>query len=369
MAHVVRSPLPGGGTSVISDGPTAWRDTSGWRLVEESRITGGDSGIAQLIRPGDAVLDGAGRLYAADAEPEIIKVYDRAGRFLHSIGHAGEGPGEYRSIRLGIAGSSLVVHDPQLGRTSVFDTSGALVRSWRSVCCDFSTIAVDNTGRIGMRIHGGAKNELNGFVRYSIQGALLDTLWLPKDGEPKFIELSSSTTVARMMLRNSPSQLTELTPDGMVLHGWSADYRLVASRTGSDTVQLFGRVAQPVEIPAAVRQAQYDQMAANLRRSWGEEAAARAFSPGDVPRYAAAVQGVAGDGAGTRWVSVYSADSLHRTYDVFDSTGVYLGPVRTPWGKGYGAAYWGADEVVVTGENADGLPEVVRYRIERTLHP
>jgi hypothetical protein len=367
LARVTRETLPGGAVSVISDGPTAWRDSSGWRLVESSRITGGDS-VAGLIRPGDVALDAAGRLYVADAEPDVIKVYDRAGKFLHTIGRAGEGPGEYRSIRLGVVGPNLVVHDPQLARTSVFDTSGALIRSWRSICCDFSSIQVDREGRIGLRIHVGDRQQ-DAFVRYTLAGAVADTLVVPRDGDPKYIEFSDHGGMSRMSIRDAPAQLSTLTPDGLLLHGWTADYRLVASRTGPDTALVFGRRTPRVEIPAAVRQARYEEMATNLTRSHGAAAVARVFSPSDIPRYAAAVQYVEGDRSGYRWVNVYTADSLHRLYDVFDSAGVYLGPVRTPWGRGHGAAYWGADEVVVTGENADGLPEVIRYRIDRTMHP
>ena len=363
-----RHPRHAAGRGRLRDERRAHRlaDSSGWRLVETSRITGGDS-VAGLVRPGDVAVDAAGRLYVADAEPDIIEVYDRAGKFLHTIGRAAKARANTARSCFGVAGSNLVVHDPQLARTSVFDTSGALIRSWRSVCCDFSSIQVDREGRIGLRIHVGDRQQ-DAFVRYTLDGVVADTLVVPRDGEPKYLEFSDNGGMSRMTIRDAPAQLSVLTPDGFLLHGWTANYRLAASRTGSDTALIFGRSAAPVEIPAAVRQARYDEMAANLRRSHGPAAVARVFSPSDIPRYAAAMQYVEGDRSGYRWVSVYTADSLQRSYDVFDSAGVYLGPVRTPWGRGHGVAYWGADEIVVTGENADGLPEVIRYRIDRTMH-
>ena len=143
----------------------------------------------------------------------------------------------------------------------------------------------------------------------------------------------------------------------------------MVSRAGRDTIQIFGRRWTPLPLSDARRQEAYNTLARQLGKQWGEEAVSRAFSVGDIPKSAPAMQYFSVDPTGVRWISVPSADTVHAVFDVFDSTGVYLGPVRAPWGNQYGPAYWGTDEVVVSGENADGLPELIRYRIERTLHP
>jgi len=266
--------------------------------------------------------------------------------------------------------TSLVVFDPRLARISVFDTSGRFIRSWPSICCHYSAITVDREGRIAVRTSLDDRPEFSSaFIRYGMDGAVIDTVPVPSDGTPKFIELSSRNSRMRTSLPFAPWQVDQMTPDGRLIHGWTGNYQLVVSRAGRDTIQIFGRRWTPLPLSDARRQEAYSTLARELSKQWGEEAVARAFSPGDVPKSAPAMQNFAVDPTGVRWISVLSADTAHAVFDVFDSTGVFLGSVRAPWGKGYGVAYWGADEVVVTGENADGLPELVRYRIERTPRP
>ena len=370
LAHVTRDTLPGGAISVMSDGPTAWRDSAGWRLVEVSRITGGDSTSGDLINPTEVVADPAGRLYVADQSPTLIRVFGRDGRLVRTIGREGEGPGEMRSPILGMHETSLVVFDPRLARISVFDTSGRFLRSWPSICCHYSAITVDREGRIAVRTSLEDRPAFSSaFIRYSMDGAVIDTVLVPSDGEPKYVELSRRESRMRTSLPFAPWQVDRMAPDGTLIHGWTGDYHLVVSRAGRDTMQIFGRRWTPLPLSDARRQEAYNTLARELSKQWGEEAVSRAFSVGDIPKSAPAMQYFSVDPTGVRWISVPSADTLHAWFDVFDSTGVYLGPVRAPWGKEYGPAYWGADEVVVSGENADGLPELIRYRIERTPHP
>lgn len=370
FGRVTRDTLSNGAVSVMSDGPTAWRDSAGWRFIESSHLVGGDSGSGDLINPSDVVIDPAGRLYVADQSPTVIKVFGPDGRLIRTIGREGEGPGELRSPILAMHETSLVVFDPRLARISVFDTSGRFIRSWPSICCHYSAITVDRDGRIAVRTSLDDRPELSSaFIRYSMGGAVIDTVPVPIDGTPKFIELSSRNSRMRTSLPFAPWQVDQMAPDGKLIHGWTGNYHLVVSRAGRDTVQIFGRRWTPLPLSDARRQEAYNTLARELSKRWGEEAVTRAFSLGDIPKSAPAIQTFAVDPTGVRWISVPSADTAHAVFDVFDSTGVFLGPVRAPWGKSYGVAYWGADEAVISGENADGLPELVRYRIERTPAP
>ena len=369
LAHVTRDTLPGGAVSVMSDGSTAWRDSSGWRLVETSRITGGDSTAGDLASPTGAVIDPAGRLYVADQSPTVIKVFDRAGHLIRTVGREGEGPGELRSPILGMHGTNLVVFDPRLARISVFDTAGTFLRSWPSICCHYSAISIDNAGRIAVRTtQQDAAGFTSAFIRYAMDGKVVDTIPVPSDGQPKLIELSHGGNRMRMGIPFSPQPVEGFAADGSLIHGWSGDYRLTVSRTGRDTIGVFGRRWTPVPIPDERRQAEYSRIVKSITPQWGEEAVGRAFSLSDIPKAAPAIWSIFVDPTGTRWISVPSTDTLSATYDVFDTAGVYLGPVRGPWAGRYYPYAWTADEVVVGGENADGLPEVIRYRIDRTMH-
>ena len=132
-ASVVIDTLPGGIPRVTSTAPTAWSDTNGWKLVEIDSIAPPAGSPGELINPSSMAVDGSGRVYVADQSPVVIKQYDSTGAFIRTIGREGEGPGEFRAAYIALRGNRLMVHDPRLQRTTLFDTSGALVRSFHSV--------------------------------------------------------------------------------------------------------------------------------------------------------------------------------------------------------------------------------------------
>lgn len=80
----------------------------------------------------DTAPDGNGRLYIADGGNHRVAVFDdESGAFLFAFGREGEGPGEFDSVvRLGFAGARLFALDGALRRVSVFDRSGAPIRSF-----------------------------------------------------------------------------------------------------------------------------------------------------------------------------------------------------------------------------------------------
>jgi hypothetical protein len=127
--------LPGGIIRVINPGPTAWTDTSGWKLVETLRIRGSLGDTTVLYDPVSVALDGEGRIWVMDKSPMVIKVFANNGNLVRTVGRQGGGPGEFMAGSLAIVGGNVVVHDQNQGRTSVFDTAGRFLRSWPSPCC------------------------------------------------------------------------------------------------------------------------------------------------------------------------------------------------------------------------------------------
>lgn len=362
--------LPGGRISVTSAGPTAWADTaSGWHLVPAGTIRGDPGTPGELIDPQSLAVDGAGRVYVSDSKPEIIKVFGPDGKFLRTIGREGEGPGEFKNAFIAIHGSRLVVHDPGLSRTTVFDTSGALVRSWKTSCCYYGAIGVDTAGRISiLTMTTPEQKRAVNYTRYTLDGTFVDTIFVPQAGDAKYWTVKQGKN--SMMSTGIPAaarMVSAPNPFGGLLFGYSADYRIVASATGRDTAAIFGRAWTAEPVTGAWRHAAVERMIAQQGKYWPEVSLREAFREDEIPGTFPAFDAIAVDGAGNRWVRLSNgSDTMTTRLDVFDPAGRYLGPVRFARNLPvYGAVAWTADDLYVVMESDEGTPAVMRFHIER----
>ena len=354
--------LPDGAISVMSPGPTAWADTSGWHVVEEGRITGQDGMPSEMTRPYAVAVDDAGRVYVSMDGPPAIKVYSRAGKYLRTIGGPGEGPGEYRGGTVTVVHDTVVLHDDRLARVSLYDTAGKFLTSWRSTCCTGSQAAVDREGRFYALGNRGTPDGGMQFiyVRSRLNGSGADTLAVPTGPARRKLEVKGGTTSSYYYIAETPEMLHALAPAGGIFYGWNGRYEVVESQTGTDTARVFGRDWTPVAIPEEKRQALLKEM-----QSWSPALAAQ-VKLSDIPNTYPAFESIMIDAHGNVWLGQRSGtDTAARHFDVFDSTGVYLGQVRTPKGLNPWGTAWAGDEAYSATQDENGMPYVARYRAER----
>ena len=357
--------MPGGAVAVHNTGPSGWADTNGWRIVETGRLVAVDSGESGMVNPRIAALDASGRLYVVDEG--VIKVFERSGAFVRAIGREGAGPGEFRSPLPGVHGRHLVVQDPNLIRLSIFDTSGAFVTSLTSACCHYRNLPVTANGTVAVP-GPNSRPEFSGmFLRYTAAGEFIDTAYVPKGGEERYWELQQDGGSMRMAIPFTPTQRAAFAPNGDLVHAWTGDYRIAIGRSATDTSRVISLTSTPVERPAAERAAHLEAIIGPNEKHWGSRVR-ETFRVDDIPAAATPLENLMVDPAGAIWAQVYAGDSLRTSYDVFDSTGAYLGRVLAPWPpRGAGIAWGSPDELVRLGENEDGYPEITRYRVERAV--
>lgn len=377
LARAVVDTLPGGIPRITSSGPTAWADSTGARLVEESRFSGEDGTRAEIGQPSSLAVDDEGRVYVVDSKPAVIKVFSPEGALVRTIGREGEGPGEFRAGFVAVRGGHIALQDPELGRTSVWDTAGTFLRSWRSSCCYYSDIQIDRQNRIHVpSAFGRAKGKPPRgvpYVRWSLEGDNLDSVWVPHREPGKVwkisIKGSDGDDVMAMVLPIplQPDVKSALHPEGGIIHGWTGAYWLTRSPAGSDSARVFGRLWTPEAISDDRRKAAVDARVKQVSEGYGEENARSAFNLADVPATLPAFSTVQVDQSGRVWVrrhAVTVADTARTAYEVFDSTGAYLGPVSVPLMiPEYGLQAWTRDGLVAMVEDGDGRPTVVRFRL------
>ncbi len=106
-------------------------------LEQDLKIEGEDEdGNIILYKPGNFVVDEKENIYINDTGDMAIKVFDKNGQFMHTIGAKGTGPGEFQSVRYMaiLPGGGLLILDSRARRTSVFDDHSEFQKSfqWRN---------------------------------------------------------------------------------------------------------------------------------------------------------------------------------------------------------------------------------------------
>lgn len=377
LAQPVIDSLPGGIPRVMSPAPTQWTGETGWQLELVHEIAGEEGTESELINPQSLAVDDWGRVYVVDQKPMTIKVYGPDGSFIRTIGQEGEGPGEFRVGFIAVHNGNVVVHDPRVARTSVWDTTGTFQRSWTSSCCYWTDIQVDRQGRVYIpsmvQTPEGATSRGVPYVRWTLQGAVVDTVWVPRnDSQTKAwtVTTTQGGRVVSSMSTHVPLTariVSTLNPDGGVIHGWSAYYQLAVSAAGEDTSMVFGRSWTPMPVDAERKRHEVEAMIAQMGRNLDETTLRQTFKVDDIPNSAPAYVTLNVDREGHRWLRLDPGmDSTRSTFDIFDAEGVYLGALGvSPALPMYGRIAFGREELVVARENADGLPVVARYAIRK----
>ena len=122
------------GIQIVMNRRPAWGPDDGWEVQATPLVQVG-------VREGDPAYQfgsvwevkrlSDGRLITADEMARELRVFDSSGQHLLRIGGEGEGPGEFRAVRLvgGYRGDSIYAYDYFQMRTSIFSPDGRFARA------------------------------------------------------------------------------------------------------------------------------------------------------------------------------------------------------------------------------------------------
>lgn len=366
--------LPGGIVRVTSSAPTGWTGTDGWKLAELPAIQPAQGSPGELITPSSIAVDDQQRLYVADEKPTNIKVFDSTGALVRIIGNEGDGPGEFRSAYMAIRGNRLLVHDPAASRTSLFDTSGTLLRTFHSVGRYFAPVALDAARRavlplifiIGPGKEEAARKRASFFARFDSLGMLLDTLSSPQlTEEQSWVVKQGNTNVFAVTVPFAPRTVTGFGQDSGLVYGASSDFTIMRLQAGRDTTFLMRRAWTPPAIPDSVRTDTVDGMVKAFVGDRLDEVSLRnAFHVDDIPKTGPSFSRLVVDDRGNTWaLQSLGADSTR--FDIFAPDGSWLGPVVVPEAiSPYGPFVIHGGIVYAETEDKDGFPVVRRWAIQ-----
>ncbi|MGD9523603.1 MAG: hypothetical protein AB7N73_04615 [Gemmatimonadales bacterium] len=358
--------LPGGIVRVMNHGPSEWADTNGWHLVLERTIQPGEGEPGELLEPRWLLLREDGALVVGDMDPPRFVVYDPEGFFVRTLSRDGDGPGEFRAPHPTILGDTLIVHDPQHARITLLSLQDSVLRTFPSICCHFGPAPhVDMSGIITLlssrRLEDGTS--VPQWIRFDRLGTRLDSLDQPRAIEPATWTYTQSFpgggfgTSTRFVPLAAQSVVT-LLHDGTAVFGRTDVPSFAVVRNGTDTVRVFGRSdVVPDGAPDGMRDSLFE--VATGRNDKLREVA----SLDDIPSVLPTWRGIEEDGAGNLWITT-GGDGRPLRFDVYNPDGLLLGTVARPWGPASATA-WAGDRVAVLDTDADDLPRIRIYRIER----
>jgi len=373
---VVVDTLPNGAIRTMSSAPT---EPGQWRLelLHTVQPAEGDSG--ELLQPQALALTDEGTLLVSESGDAHVKVFDARGGFVRRIGRNGEGPGEFRVAFLAARGDTLVVQDPQVARASTFRISdGTFLASRSTTCCYWSPLGLDGEGRAILPANhappDSASRSATAWVRLPFGGTDADTVfvWQGRNrSEEASWTIGDGKTMQMMMpVPYAPREVEAVDARGGWLTAWTGEYLLRATRTGDDTVALFGRPFTPPPVSSAEKARLVDvRVAAMSEGGRVPEAMLRAGLIADkIPDRRPPFEQLYTDRAGRTGVVRLTDDSVSNVeLDVFDADRRWLDVVRLPkadWGEeSFAPVAWSVDRVAVVVQDGEGRPSVRIYAI------
>jgi hypothetical protein len=325
--------LADGRVLVRNDEGAIWPEGVGWQVVEEVRIgTVDGEGPESFGDIRSFAVDDRGRFWVLDGQASELRVFDRDGGYLRTVGRAGSGPGEFRypvHVDLSPAGQIWVM-DPGNARISVFDTAGSYIESIRAPRA--STVLPWPGGCAGngiyhsplVRFRPTFRMEL---VRHDRAFAPLDTIPVP--GDP--IERQEfSIVVDGRVVEDEPVPFQgtlawRLSGSGTLWALLTDQYRLFEISPDGDTLRVVTKSFSAVPVSDEERAEALEDLRPFMERG-GKVDHSR------IPRHKPAVSSFFLGADGHIWVVKVEPDQMGRqAFDVFDPTGRYLGAVVVPF--------------------------------------
>lgn len=362
------------------------------RVVEELRVEpdAEDTTLFADVTEFDVGLNG--ELYVFDDPNRVLFIFDSTGALLRRIGRQGAGPGEFNSNNgmVVLRNGRLAQWDARNGRVSFFSAAGDFLFSW-VVPTGFSTsfgIRTDTAGQlyayrpVTPPRDGEILGRL-GLVRFGDDGTLTDSLVPPDLPWTRVVYTASvNGNTSAMTPAHSPRFFWQWHAHGHFVSVSTERFQVEVSRP--DRPLRIVRDAPAIPVPEAERQAEQARITWSLRMtdpSWS-------FNGPPIPSTKAPVAGIHTARDGSIWVRVAVPSELipeaereeprtgpngqkspvrtHRdsktAFEVFSRDGLFLGRVEMPTGIQWMEA--DGDRVWFIARNADGLPAVVRGRVE-----
>ena len=326
-----------------------------------------------VSNPTSIAVTRGGRIFLGDRTPVRVLEFNTSARLLRSLGAEGVGPGEFRSALVAATDTHLAVHDPEGQRLTMFDSAGTLLWSVPAPCCGAGGLRLDEDGQA--HVPGSyadlARAGWDLVYSYDPDGVRGDSILVPgstPDPSAYWTLREPGEDFARFSTRIpfTPKSHWALGPEGLLVYGSSAQYRLAEGASGIDTQRVIERPWHPTPIPDSVRIASVESAVSLYRRFVPEPTLRELFRLADVPTTYPAFHDLRVDPCGRLWVLRTPRDHpAIPEWDLFSRERTLAATVRTAVPTSLVTWAAGSDLLAIVGIRGTGEPVLQVYRIPR----
>lgn len=319
-----------------------------------------------------------GRIFVADQQGPIVRMYDKEGKFIQNVGREGRGPGEYTGIS-GIKtfpDGRLAIWNVGLTNINVFSPEGEYMETHFVN----STLNAPDLFEVGKEGEFFVKTTINrkrdepnlhfAWLKISPDGEIKDTLEVPRDDvdRPLTFVLFTAQGDAHAFITWPRSTMSS---EGYIVYAEDNNNYEIEFLKDERSVRTIRRVFKPVNLlPEEIKQWE----------AWTDYYSGRG-ADNVLPDYKPAIKQVFTDRDGRIWIwryveARYSEKEMGigygpeskwwepPTFDVFRPDGSYYATIELPMNANFKDAKGEIVVAVVTGES--GEEYVVRYGLKES---
>lgn len=308
-------------TEVIDDvqvvfNPNYPRDGVIQDILEEELSIGLEEGPEEymLNRPFDVKAADDGTIFVLDWGDVCIKVYDKEGTYLRTIGQKGQGPGDFGFLLFMALSSDgrIFVMNTVNRRVTIYSVTGDYLGGF-GFEGSFNEMKTDDKDRIyySKRKRKTDLGELPATEDFIEVESIVQIFRNADDGEDQYLLGDFEGEIDRikrmgaenvMSLSSEFSVVWEINREGLLYEGFNKEYTINVFDQDGKKMLTFGRDYEPV-----------------IKEFGREDNLRKRAMPAYDPRI-----GWVFDEKGNLWVSIYSENEGEVIYDVFSPEGIYI---------------------------------------------
>ncbi|MFX0198931.1 MAG: 6-bladed beta-propeller [Candidatus Hodarchaeota archaeon] len=282
----------------------------------------------------EVVVDNSERIFVSDFRNVHIRVFDRFGNYVTTIGRKGQGPGEFGQItNIQITPrDELMVHDRYTRRLSFFSLDGDYLRMEQLKEIQAGRVKVDSKSNYFVRTYDFEEGTFNAAVELKKYGPNFE-----------FLDTIAKDKYRSIQVPLQPGMASKFLPSDSIVCGFRESYEFQILDSEGNVIQRVSKDYIPVEI------------------SEEEKAIRHLPQSNELPSLFPAFQDFSVDEEGRIYAQTFerqwAGDKFY--YDVFDSNGKYICKVQL----NSLPRYWKNKKMYTTEEDENGYQYVKRYKV------